>query len=222
MPFVFIVKCGCPRLPSSSSSTASSSKSGFLILSAITAVPATSTATENGLPNAAAAPTPSVLALAPDPAAKVTAAAEAAKEEVEGQLNLSLSEYSDDEVTALQGCTLEKMLKKLRSSEYTGVSLEKRTSRWLAQSLVSTAKRVYLGTFGSEVEAARTWDRMQLWLCKADGKKEEEVQLNFQPSDYVDEVTALQGSTQEEVIKKLRLTEERVANQKSKYTGVYL
>ena len=63
---------------------------------------------------------------------------------------------------------------------------------------------------------------MRLWKCKADGKKEEEVQLNFQPSDYVDEVTALQGSTQEEVIKKLRLTEERVANQKSKYTGVYL
>jgi DNA repair exonuclease SbcCD ATPase subunit len=127
------------------------------------------------------------------------------KEKEEVLLNFPLSEYSDDEVTALQGCTLEKMLKKLRSSEYTGVSLEKRTSRWLAQSLVSTAKRVYLGTFGSEVEAARTWDRMQLWLCKADGKKEEEVQLNFPLSEYsTAEVTALQRCAQEEMIEKLR------------------
>ena len=55
---------------------------------------------------------------------------------------------------------------------------------------------------------------MRLWKCKADGKKEEELQLNFPLSEYShDEVTALQGLAQKEILQKLRRTEERVANQ---------
>jgi hypothetical protein len=103
------------------------------------------------------------------------------------------------------------------------VTLVKSTGRWEAQCTIG-GKQAYLGCFGSEEEAARAWDRMQLWSCKAAGKKKEEVKkLNFPLSEYSDaEVTALQGCTQEEIIKKLRRTEERVANQKSKYTGVTL
>jgi hypothetical protein len=79
----------------------------------------------------------------------------------------------------------------------------------------------YLATFDSEEEAARAWDRVQLWSCKAAGRKTEDVKLNLSLSDYsADEVSKLQGMTQEEVLKKLRRTEERVANQTSKYTGV--
>jgi hypothetical protein len=140
------------------------------------------------------------------------------KKEVE--LNFSHSEYNDDdndEVTALQGLTQEEMIQKLRrtgqeervanqSSKFTGVTLDKRTSRWRAKCKVG-GKKTSLGNFDSEKEAARAWDRFKLWRCKADGKTKEdvEVELNFSFSDYSDdEVTALQELTQEEMIQKLR------------------
>jgi hypothetical protein len=112
---------------------------------------------------------------------------------------------------------------KTSGKKFTGVSLDKRTGRWRAECKID-GKRTSLGSFDSEEEAARAWDRIQLWACKAHGKKEEDVKnLNFPFSDYSDdEVTALQGLTQEEVIKKLRRTEERVANQSSAYAGVTL
>jgi hypothetical protein len=137
------------------------------------------------------------------------------KEEVEEELNLPLSDYSDDEVTELQGLTQEKMTKKLRragqeervasqASKYTGVALGKSTGRWRAQLCIG-GKQTKLGTFGSEEEAARAWERMRLWLCKGDGKKKEAVKLNFPLSEYSDdEVTTLQGLTLEEMIQKLR------------------
>jgi hypothetical protein len=155
----------------------------------------------------------------------------------EVQLNFPLSDYSDDEVTELQGLTQEKMTKKLRrtaqeervanqSSEYAGVRLQKRTGRWEARCRIG-CKQTSLGAFGSEEEAARAWDRMRFWLCKADGKKNEEVEeeLNFPLADYSDdELAALQSCTQEEMLKKLRRAgqEERVASQTSKYRGVTL
>jgi hypothetical protein len=153
------------------------------------------------------------------------------REKEEVKLNFPLSEYSDDEVAALQSLTREEIIQKLRrkeervakqSSKYTGVTLYTRTGRWKAQCAIG-GKTTSLGYFDSEEEAARAWDRMRLWSCKADGKRKEEVQLNFPLSEYsAAEVTALQGLTQEEIIEKLRRTEERVASQASKYRGVYL
>jgi hypothetical protein len=102
------------------------------------------------------------------------------------------------------------------------VALKKSTGRWEARCWIG-GKQTSLGTFGCEEEAARAWDRMVLWRCKADGKKEEEVQLNVPLSEYSDdEVTALQSCTQKEMIEELRRTEERVANQSSEYTEVRL
>jgi hypothetical protein len=68
------------------------------------------------------------------------------------------------------------------------VWLQKSTGRWKAKCRIDD-KQTFLGAFDSEEEAARAWDRMRLWLCKADGKKEEEVeeQLNFPLSEYSDD-----------------------------------
>jgi hypothetical protein len=155
------------------------------------------------------------------------------EEGVEVGLNNPLSEYSAAEVTALQGCTQEEIIQKLRRSrqgervakqsyKYTGVSLQKNTGRWRGDCTIG-GKQTYLGHFGSEEEAAGAWDRMRLWSCKADGKTKEEVQLIFSLFEYSDdEVTVLQGLTQEEIIQKSRRKEERVANQMSGYTGVTL
>jgi hypothetical protein len=154
------------------------------------------------------------------------------KGEVEGKLNFPLSEYSDDEVTALQGLTQEEMLKKLRrseervanqSSKYRGVRLHKSTCHWEVQFHIG-GKQTSLGYFANEEEATRAYDRMKLWSCKAGGKEKEEVELelNFPLSGYSDdEVAALQGLTQEEIIQKLRRKEERAAKS-SEYTGVTL
>jgi hypothetical protein len=94
------------------------------------------------------------------------------------------------------------------SSEYRGVTLEKRTGRWAAQCKIG-GKVTSLGTFIIEEEAARAYDRMRLWSCKAGGKKKEEVHLNFPLSDYDDELAALQRLPQEEVIQKLRRAAEQ-------------
>jgi hypothetical protein len=146
-------------------------------------------------------------------------------------LNFPLTEYSDDEVTTLQGLTREEVIQKLRqtgqeervasqSSKYTGVRLVKKTGLWEAHYRIG-GRPTSLGIFGSEEEAARAWDRMQLWACKAHVKKKEEVEFNFPLSDYSeDEVAAPQGFTQKEMLQKLRRTEERVANQTSKCKGV--
>jgi hypothetical protein len=97
------------------------------------------------------------------------------------------------------------MLKRLKqTSKYRGVTLMKRTGRGEAHCRVG-GMTTGLGTFGSEEEAARACDRMKLWRCKADGKRMEQVKVNFPLSDYNDtEVTALQRCTQEEMVEKLR------------------
>jgi hypothetical protein len=155
------------------------------------------------------------------------------EEDVEEQLNFHLAEYSDDEVSELQGLTREAIIQKLRrtgseervvsqSSKYTGVRLVKSTGRWKAECRIED-KVTSLGAFDSEEKAARAWDRMRLWSCKADGREKQEVKLNFPLAEYTDaEVTALQGLTREGVIQKVRRAgqEERVASQASKYTGV--
>jgi hypothetical protein len=92
------------------------------------------------------------------------------------------------------------------------VTLHKGKGRWQVQCQIG-GKQTKLGSFGSEGEAARAWDRIRLWSCKASGKKKEEVHLNFHLSDYTDdEVAALQELRQEEVIQKLR----RAAKQTSR------
>jgi hypothetical protein len=131
----------------------------------------------------------------------------------------------------------EEVIQKLRrkeervakqSSKYTGVSLVKKSGRWEAKCRIGV-KTTSLGTFGSEEEGARAWDRMQLWRCKADGMKKEEVKLNFPFSDYSDdEVTTLQGLTEEEMLTKLRRADKAVeppasprsASVKRRATGV--
>jgi hypothetical protein len=74
-----------------------------------------------------------------------------------------------------------------------------------------------LGRFDNEEEAARAWDRMTLCSCNADGEKKEELALNFPLSTYTDnEVSELQGLTQEALLQKLR----RMAKQTRSEGGV--
>ncbi len=63
-------------------------------------------------------------------------------------------------------------------SRYTGVHLDKETGRWVAR-IQYQGKRIWLGSFESEIEAARAYDRAAL---KYHG---EFARLNFPREDYI-------------------------------------
>jgi len=94
------------------------------------------------------------------------------------------------------------------SSERTfqGVSINKGSGRYEAR-LYIDRKREYLGTFGTEKEAACAVDRMSRW-CEIHGKMRqggEAVKYNFNRDEYAGEEVSLKAvTTQEEMITKLR------------------
>ncbi|MGA2092565.1 MAG: AP2/ERF family transcription factor [Sedimentisphaerales bacterium] len=64
--------------------------------------------------------------------------------------NLRIASYSEN------NCNRPK--KKNTTSQYTGVHLNKKTGKWVAQIRID-GKGTHLGTFDSEIEAARAYDR---------------------------------------------------------------
>jgi hypothetical protein len=88
-------------------------------------------------------------------------------------------------------------------SRFRGVSLEKRSRRWLSRITIDN-KVSHLGTFDKEEEAARTHDRMSIW-CKIHGKtKKAGCKLNFDSSNYADEEEELRVCTQADLIKRMK------------------
>jgi CxxC motif-containing protein (DUF1111 family) len=66
------------------------------------------------------------------------------------------------------------------TSKFTGVCWNKKNKRWQA-SINSGGKYLYLGSFTSEVEAAKVFDQAAIQLRGRDTK------LNFPLEDYLDE-----------------------------------
>ena len=154
-------------------------------------------------------------------------------ETLAADLDFSLSENNDDEQVDLlpvfvhfnsaiaQGSHMRKKREgrrgpsALRSSGYTGVSLVQSSGLWQA-ACHFYKKDLFLGQFGCETEAVRAYDLMQLWSWKT-GRKEKkkvEAKLNLPIFEYSDdEVTALQGHTEEEVIEKMRQRAKRSSSE---------
>ena len=104
-----------------------------------------------------------------------------------------------------------KKQKAAETSAYTGVRQEKKTGRWRAD-IQHDKRRVYVGTFRSEEEAARAYDRVAIHLRKKTG-------LNFPAADYEAEAEQLRGMDRQALLAQLRRAGKGGTSQ---YRGVHL
>ncbi|KAE9593226.1 putative transcription factor AP2-EREBP family [Lupinus albus] len=102
-----------------------------------------------------------------------------------------------------------------RSSQYRGVTFYRRTGRWESH-IWDCGKQVYLGGFDTAHAAARAYDRAAVKFrgIRAD--------INFNLSDYEDDVKQMKNLSKEEFIHILRRQSTGFSRGSSKYRGVTL
>ncbi|VAI24113.1 unnamed protein product [Triticum turgidum subsp. durum] len=102
-----------------------------------------------------------------------------------------------------------------RSSQYRGVTFYRRTGRWESH-IWDCGKQVYLGGFDTAHAAARAYDRAAI---KFRGL---EADINFNLSDYEEDLKQMRNWTKEEFVHILRRQSTGFARGSSKYRGVTL
>ncbi|PON62366.1 AP2/ERF transcription factor [Parasponia andersonii] len=102
-----------------------------------------------------------------------------------------------------------------RSSQYRGVTFYRRTGRWESH-IWDCGKQVYLGGFDTAHAAARAYDRAAIKFRGVD------ADINFNLSDYEDDLKQLKNLTKEEFVHILRRQSTGFSRGSSKYRGVTL
>ncbi|MCL7024132.1 hypothetical protein MKW94_005164 [Papaver nudicaule] len=102
-----------------------------------------------------------------------------------------------------------------RSSQYRGVTFYRRTGRWESH-IWDCGKQVYLGGFDTAHAAARAYDRAAIKFRGA------EADINFNLSDYDDDLKQMKNLTKEEFVHILRRQSTGFSRGSSKYRGVTL
>ncbi|CAI9098088.1 OLC1v1034671C1 [Oldenlandia corymbosa var. corymbosa] len=102
-----------------------------------------------------------------------------------------------------------------RSSQYRGVTFYRRTGRWESH-IWDNGKQVYLGGFDTAHAAARAYDRAAI---KFRGL---EADINFDVSDYEEDLKQMKNLTKEEFVHILRRQSNGFSRGSSKYRGVTL
>ncbi|KAJ4720866.1 Ethylene-responsive transcription factor RAP2-7-like protein [Melia azedarach] len=102
-----------------------------------------------------------------------------------------------------------------RSSQYRGVTFYRRTSRWESH-IWDCGKQVYLGGFDTAHAAARAYDRAAIKFRGVD------ADLNFNLSDYDEDMKQMKHLSKEEFVLILRRQSTGFARGSSKYRGVTL
>ena len=98
------------------------------------------------------------------------------------------------------------------TSAFKGVAQHRITRRWEAH-IWHDKRQVYVGSFGSEDEAARAYDRAAIHLRKKTG-------LNFPPAHYEAEAEQLRGMTRQALLAQLRRGSVGFNRGSAKYRGV--
>ncbi|KAI4349204.1 hypothetical protein L6164_009826 [Bauhinia variegata] len=102
-----------------------------------------------------------------------------------------------------------------RSSQYRGVTFYRRTGRWESH-IWDCGKQVYLGGFDTAHAAARAYDRAAIKFRGID------ADINFNISDYEEDIKQMSNFTKEEFVHILRRQSTGFSRGSSKYRGVTL
>lgn len=102
-----------------------------------------------------------------------------------------------------------------RSSQYRGVTFYRRTGRWESH-IWDSGKQVYLGGFDTAHTAARAYDRAAIKFRGLD------ADINFNISDYQEDLKQIKNLTKEEFVHILRRQSTGFSRGSSKYRGVTL
>ncbi|CAA7406281.1 unnamed protein product [Spirodela intermedia] len=102
-----------------------------------------------------------------------------------------------------------------RSSQYRGVTFYRRTGRWESH-IWDCGKQVYLGGFDTAHAAARAYDRAAIKFRGVD------ADINFNLSDYDEDLRQMRNLTKEEFVHVLRRQSTGFSRGSSKYRGVTL
>ncbi|KAK9058781.1 hypothetical protein SSX86_023624 [Deinandra increscens subsp. villosa] len=102
-----------------------------------------------------------------------------------------------------------------RSSQYRGVTFYRRTGRWESH-IWDCGKQVYLGGFDTAHAAARAYDRGAIKFRGLD------ADINFNISDYEEDLKQMDALTKEEFVHILRRQSTGFSRGSSKYRGVTL
>ncbi|XP_074570617.1 APETALA2-like protein 3 [Curcuma longa] len=102
-----------------------------------------------------------------------------------------------------------------KSSQYCGVTFYRRTGRWESH-IWDCGKQVYLGGFDTAHAAARAYDRAAIKFRGAD------ADINFNLSDYEEDLNQMKNMSKEEFIHILRRHSTGFSRGSSKYRGVTL
>ncbi|CAO2152990.1 unnamed protein product [Urochloa humidicola] len=102
-----------------------------------------------------------------------------------------------------------------RSSQYRGVTFYRRTGRWESH-IWDCSKQVYLGGFETSHAAARVYDRAAIKFRGV------HAEINFNLSDYEDDMKQMKSLSKEEFVNVLRRQSTSFSRGRSKYRGVTL
>ncbi|CAN1274912.1 APETALA2-like protein 2 [Linum perenne] len=102
-----------------------------------------------------------------------------------------------------------------KSSQYRGVTFYRRTGRWESH-IWDCGKQVYLGGFDTAHSAARAYDRAAIKFRGVD------ADINFNVSDYDDDINQMSNFTKEEFVQILRRQSSGFSRGSSKFRGVTL
>jgi hypothetical protein len=138
------------------------------------------------------------------------------KDAYEGDLAYLQHVSHDDLVAALRAVGRRRP----STSSYRGVTLLS-NGRWVA-TFTRAGKITYLGAFDEEAEAARAWDKMQLWWeVHGEGESKVEGFTNLNRAIYSGDLAYLQRVSQDDLVAALR-AEGRRRPSTSSYRGVTL
>ena len=99
------------------------------------------------------------------------------------------------------------------TSVYRGVAQHRVTKRWESH-VWENKKQIYLGSFATEEQAARAYDKAAIFL------KKDHTSLNFALADYAGEVQKIEKMTKEKLLAHLRRESNGFSRGKTRFRGV--